>query len=574
MVVVAGTPPAQQVDILANESNSSSPAPSPLRRLTVDLPLDYDACSSAGRSGTIRVNQGEAEGVLTLTLHRTIRVPDNRDVSSLPPSLGQFPLFRVRDHAARLPPDMAAKGGLFFPMYQREAMWINFAATRPFAVKVHVGGVNAVSGLPREDGGSEDTEKTREKRARMAREGRSVQDYMVVPGQPWLDGIASEDGRIRQFVAKPKGTGFSVEAQVTGQEKTGGIQIEVIPARSGVPREIDVRYENKQGRVLDRPLMLADKGVGEESSVEDLRRLLAEEFGVPLEDQNVDVSPYDYSLSSSLNPDGDDSVSTKLGNLYFGPNVSLVLSHRMPPPTMDLRYSRAAPPPPPGGGPSIVPGTNILPGDLYGDNLAKQSPISEVLCASITPDMSSAAPAAAPYSEPDAGDDNAPAPSVMPRSFPAKGARTVRSAAPPKVKEMGIAAGGLIRQAIEPDGHPADTWDVGAAILLNLQILNSESFSEATGLPPPTTPVDAATYADHGYPFFEIWGEERTGVQGEFGEVRSVAQIEAERARERGEQAQEEESVPQRVHVIGHYRSTFRPVALLKKELEGVKIED
>ncbi|KAK6194028.1 pyridoxine biosynthesis protein [Pestalotiopsis sp. IQ-011] len=545
MVLVAGTPPAQQVDILTNESSSAGSAPSPLRRLTVDLPLDYDACSFAGRSGTIRVNQGEAEGALTLTLNRTIRVPDNRDVSGLPPSLGQFPLFRVQDHAARLPPEMAAKGGLFFPMYQREAMWINFSATRPFAVKVHVGGVNAVSGLPRDDG--KDTEKTREKRARMAREGRSVQDYVVVPGQPWLDGIASEDGRIRQFVAKPQGGGFSVEAQVTGQEKTGGIQIEVIPARSGVPREIDVRYEDKRGRVVERALMLADQGISEESSVWDLRRLLAEEFGVPLEDQSVDVSPYDYGLSSSLNPDEDDRVSMKLGNLYFGPTTSLVLSHRMPPPTIDLRYSRAAPPPPPGGGPSIVP---------------------EVLCASITPDMSSAAPAAAPYSDTES-DDNDPAPSVMPRSF-AKSFRV----APPKVKEMGIAAGGLIRQTIEPDGHPADTWDVGAAILLNLQILNSESFSEATGLPPPTTPVDAATYASHGYPFFEIWGEERTGVAGEFGEVKSVAQIEAERARERGEQKPEEESVPQRIHVIGQYRSTFRPVALLKKELEGVKIED
>jgi hypothetical protein len=59
----------------------------------------------------------------------------------------------------------------------------------------------------------------------------SIQDYIVVPNQLWLDGIASEAGKVRQFVAMSVGSGYSVEKQVTGEEVTGGIQFEIIPCK-------------------------------------------------------------------------------------------------------------------------------------------------------------------------------------------------------------------------------------------------------------------------------------------------------------------------------------------------------
>ena len=65
------------------------------------------------------------------------------------------------------------------------------------------------------------------------------QDYVVCPDQPWLDGINAGDGYIRQFVAMPLGMGYTVEGQVTGEEKFGGMQIEV--------------FEAKPGRFPDRP---------------------------------------------------------------------------------------------------------------------------------------------------------------------------------------------------------------------------------------------------------------------------------------------------------------------------------
>jgi hypothetical protein len=79
---------------------------------------------------------------LNISFQRTIRVPGNADEAKLPPGLGNFPLFKVRDFASKLPTDMVAKGGVFFPMYQRESMWIDITAKYPFMIKIYAGGVN------------------------------------------------------------------------------------------------------------------------------------------------------------------------------------------------------------------------------------------------------------------------------------------------------------------------------------------------------------------------------------------------------------------------------------------------
>ena len=56
---------------------------------------------------------------VNITFQRTIRVPDNQNVSQLPAGLGVFPLEYVSDYAATLPASMAAKGGIFFQMYRK-----------------------------------------------------------------------------------------------------------------------------------------------------------------------------------------------------------------------------------------------------------------------------------------------------------------------------------------------------------------------------------------------------------------------------------------------------------------------
>ncbi|TID22443.1 hypothetical protein E2P81_ATG11546 [Venturia nashicola] len=84
---------------------------------------------------------------IRIRFKRTILVPDNQKVSQLPPGLGNFSLHQVSDYVGKLPETMELKGGIFLPMYQREAMWIDFTASRPYALRIHVGGVNAISVL-------------------------------------------------------------------------------------------------------------------------------------------------------------------------------------------------------------------------------------------------------------------------------------------------------------------------------------------------------------------------------------------------------------------------------------------
>jgi hypothetical protein len=167
--------------------------------------------------------------VCRISFQRTLRVPvrgpgeENRPWP-LPPSLGSFPVFRVKPYASRLPPDWRARGGYFLPLYQREALWIAFdsAPGALCAVEIGAGGVNVVSGEPFAEGLS-----------------AHPQNYVVTPDQPWLDGInsaGSETGEavVRQFVAMPLGSRTTVEAQITGAGQIGGLQIRVYPARPGV----------------------------------------------------------------------------------------------------------------------------------------------------------------------------------------------------------------------------------------------------------------------------------------------------------------------------------------------------
>ena len=96
-------------------------------------------------------------GDLRISFRRTIRVPDNDQISFLPPDLGAYPLESVRKHIDKLPAELAAKGGVFFPMYQSEAVWIKFghAGHQDYMIKMYVSGVNAISGEPTvEDAGT------------------------------------------------------------------------------------------------------------------------------------------------------------------------------------------------------------------------------------------------------------------------------------------------------------------------------------------------------------------------------------------------------------------------------------
>jgi hypothetical protein len=164
-----------------------------------------------------------------VSFQRTLRIPDDGRSYPLPPGLGVLPINEVRRYADRVPSIWRERGGLFIPMYQREALWLAFEAAswRPNAVKIAVGQINAVSGQPYDH-----------------RLRADPQDYIVCPDQPWLDGINAGDGTIRQFVAMPLGLGYTVEAAVRGVEEFGGIQITAFEPKPGLfPEEPPNRHE-------------------------------------------------------------------------------------------------------------------------------------------------------------------------------------------------------------------------------------------------------------------------------------------------------------------------------------------
>ena len=155
------------------------------------------------------------EAHCSMEFQRTLRIPDDDRDYPLPPGLGCFPLRHLDDYAPQLPEAWQCRGGVIAPMHQAEAMWINFSGSDyPFAVKVATGKICALTG---------DTW--------VNHLNSDPQDYVVLPKQPWLDGYCVEKGVIRQFVAMPLGEGYTVEEQMTGAARHGGLQIVAYPMK-------------------------------------------------------------------------------------------------------------------------------------------------------------------------------------------------------------------------------------------------------------------------------------------------------------------------------------------------------
>lgn len=283
-------------------------------------------------------------GEVRIQFQRTLRIPDDGRSYPLPPGLGAFPIRRVDDYLDRVPAHWRQRGGVFIPMYQREAMWIRFMAPhhKPRAIKVGIGKVCALTGLPW-------SESLR----------THPQDYVVAPTQPWLDGIFAGEGTIRQFVAMPLGMGYTVEGQITGEERFGGVQLKV--------------FDPKPGRFPDHPPV-----------------------------------------------------------------------------------SRAR---------AMMP-------------------------------MACAAPA------------------------------------PSGAGQMGLAAGGRMKQKIYPDAHGLDTWDPNVCGRVFVHIVNSALWREITGEEPPSTPVTARSYAQHGLPWFDLYDEHLPAVShaSPLKTVKSVKQVDGEKS--------------------------------------------
>ena len=155
-------------------------------------------------------------------------------------------------------------------------MWINFKSYSQFAIKIYLGGVNAVSGEPMIENAA-----TQLRRQKLTADGKSIQDYIVTPKQQWLDGIASTEGVVRQFVSMPTGSGYSVEAQVTRQDLVGGMQLEITPKipviirnPGGATKDIQIFVDLPTGKKI----ALA---VPENASIDEVKTEIRKKSGIP-----------------------------------------------------------------------------------------------------------------------------------------------------------------------------------------------------------------------------------------------------------------------------------------------------
>ena len=164
----------------------------------------YEAFGSDPRRPTKSIRDGRG---FNISLQRTPRMPDDNKLHQLPGTLGSYELYNVAAYADKLPPNIKEAGGVFMPMWQREAMWINFdtrvtETAAKYAVRIFIGRVNAISGQSMVENPA------------MKSHTDQNQDYVVIPGQRWLDGICVAPGVVRQFVAMPREYPFAHPSRI------------------------------------------------------------------------------------------------------------------------------------------------------------------------------------------------------------------------------------------------------------------------------------------------------------------------------------------------------------------------
>ena len=146
-------------------------------------------------------------------------------------------------------------------------------------VKIYAGGINIVSG----ESHNEDLA-TKLRRQTLESQGKSVQDYLVVPEQRWVDGIATSPGVVGQFVAMKSSDGYSVEAQLTGKETISGLLFEITPAKH-IPRQTNTRHpqifvKTLTGKTISVALPL-------DSYVAQLKIVIQDMEGIPTDQQRL-----------------------------------------------------------------------------------------------------------------------------------------------------------------------------------------------------------------------------------------------------------------------------------------------
>jgi hypothetical protein len=99
-----------------------------------------------------------------------------------------------------------------------------------------------------------------------------------------------------------------------------------------------------------------------------------------------------------------------------------------------------------------------------------------------------------------------PKPGRFPDEPPAEAEELVPGR-PLRAPQLGLGAGGSVRQKIYPDRHGIAAWDPSSETELHVELLTTAAYRALTGREPPPTPVSAETYTQYGLPWFELYDE-------------------------------------------------------------------
>jgi len=362
-------------------------------------------------------------------------------------------------------------------------MWLQFDGKNndPKACKIAIGKVNAITGKP-----------WNQKIVK-----GEQQDYVVIPDQPWLDGINAGDGIIKQFVAMPLGGGYTVEAQVTGKEDTGGMQIIVYnsktqpqpqPQQIPKPQPQPIPVQPQPYPYPHHPTIPPHQPYNHPPPPPAMSPFVMQPMQQMHQQQQLQPMP---SMAPSVAPTMLNSAPI-FGNAAPAPSAASFDYFAAP-----MKESEPA------------PASNF--------SFAKQSAImprsssSSMKQAQQQPQQQQAPIAAYPK------------PQVMPPSKP------VRQEI--EAKEMGLSAGGTMQQSIYADKYGADKWDENSYARIFVHIVNSKMYEQITGKAPPATPIDASAYTNFGYPWYTVYDEGVPSVQasGILSQVKTVSEIDKQK---------------------------------------------
>jgi len=125
----------------------------------------------------------------------------------------------------------------------------------------------------------------------------------------------------------------------------------------------------------------------------------------------------------------------------------------------------------------------------------------------------------------------------------APAAQAMRSSAAP---DMGLAAGGRMKQTIHTDPYALDDWQIDTRSRCFVHLANALVWQAITGSPPPQPPPTAADYTRAGLPWFDHYSPvPAVDADAKLASIRSVLDI----ATDRGEVAlpENESTTPQRI---------------------------